>query len=45
MSEKMLRKEMITQEDFDRLTPSVELKGPAKLLLRPKDSVPADSLM
>ncbi|MEI6575822.1 MAG: biosynthetic peptidoglycan transglycosylase [Bacteroidota bacterium] len=44
MSEKMLRKEMITQEDFDRLRPVVDLKGPAKLLLKPMDSIPADSL-
>jgi len=43
MSEKMLKKEMITQEDFDRLQPSVEIKGPAKLMLKSLDSIPADS--
>lgn len=44
MSEKMLKKEMITQDDFDKLKPAVELKGPAKLMLKSLDSIPPDSL-
>jgi hypothetical protein len=44
MSEKMLHKEFITQEDFDVLQPKVELKGIAKSMVLPADSVPSDSL-
>lgn len=44
LSEKMLKKGQITQEDFDKLVPSVELKGPAKLLLKNTDTIPADTL-
>jgi membrane peptidoglycan carboxypeptidase len=44
MSEKMLHKELITQEDFDVLQPKVELKGIAKTLVLPADSIPPDSL-
>jgi hypothetical protein len=44
MSEKMLHKELITQEDFDVLQPKVELKGIAKSLVLPADSIPPDSL-
>jgi len=44
MSEKMLHKELITQEDFDALQPKVELKGIAKSLVLPADSIPPDSL-
>jgi hypothetical protein len=44
MSEKMLHKELITQEDFDALQPKVELKGIAKTLVLPADSIPPDSL-
>jgi hypothetical protein len=44
MSEKMLHKELITQVDFDALQPKVELKGIAKTLVLPADSIPPDSL-
>jgi hypothetical protein len=45
---KMLNKGWITQPDHDRLVPDVELKGPAKLLLKnavpaPPDSLPPDA--
>jgi hypothetical protein len=42
---KMLNKGWITQQDADRLVPDVELKGPAKLLLKNAVPVPADSLL
>lgn len=44
MSEKMLHKELITQQDFDALLPQVELKGLAKSLVLPADSIPPGSL-
>ena len=44
MSEKMLHKELITQQDFDALLPQVELKGLAKLLILPPDSIPPDAV-
>ena len=40
ISEKMLHKGLITQKDFDALLPQVELKGLAKSLLLPADSIP-----
>ncbi len=39
ISEKMLRKGQIAQSDFDQLLPFVELKGPAKLLLKKADTM------
>lgn len=39
MSDKMLRREMITQEDYDNMVPDVELTGPAKDLLAQPDSL------
>lgn len=46
MADKMLKKSMITQEDYDKLKPEIELRGPAKLLLQQPDSLmQADSLM
>ena len=42
ISEKMLQKELITQADFDALLPQVELKGLAKSLILPADSIPPD---
>ena len=44
LSEKMLKKGQITQEDFDKLVPTIELRGPARLLLKKNDTIPADSL-
>jgi len=44
VSGKMLRKGWITQQDYDRLTPDVELKGPARWLLKKGDTVPADTV-
>lgn len=43
VSSKMLRKEWITQADFDRLLPAVELKGPARELVVMTDTIPAEA--
>ena len=43
LSEKMVTRGLITQHDYDRFIPDVELKGPAKLMLKKNDSIPADS--
>jgi hypothetical protein len=40
VSNRMLKKEMITQDDFDKLKPQIEIKGPAKNLIIRTDSVP-----
>jgi len=40
VSGKMLHKEWITQEEFDQLKPEIELKGPARELVLPADSIP-----
>ena len=37
---RLLHKEMITQQDFDNLHPNVELKGPARFEIIKTDSVP-----
>jgi len=39
----MLAKGQITQRDFDDLKPDVELKGPARLLLK-KGEIPEDTI-
>jgi membrane peptidoglycan carboxypeptidase len=44
VSAKMFGKGWISQQDYDRLIPDVELKGPAKLFLQKKEPVPDDSL-
>ncbi len=44
LSGKMLKKGQITQEEYDKLIPEVNLKGPAKLLLRKPGPLPADSI-
>jgi membrane peptidoglycan carboxypeptidase len=44
LSGKMLNKGLISQEEFDKLDPDVTLKGPAKLLLKTKEPMPADTL-
>ena len=44
VSEKMLNKGWITSQDAEKLIPDVELKGPAKLLLKQADSVPPDTI-
>jgi hypothetical protein len=44
LSGKMLRKGQISQDEYDRLLPEVTLKGPAKLLLKNAEPIPADSL-
>ena len=41
VSGKMLKKEWITQEEFDQLKPEIELKGPAREMILPADSIPA----
>lgn len=42
VSGKMLRKEWITQDEFDNLKPEIELKGPARDLVLPADSILAE---
>jgi len=37
---RMLKKEMITQEEYDNFVPVIELKGIAKKLIEHTDSVP-----
>jgi len=44
LSEKMLGKGWITSRDAEKLVPDVELKGPAKLLLKKADSVQREFL-
>ncbi|MCX6304552.1 MAG: transglycosylase domain-containing protein [Bacteroidetes bacterium] len=44
VSEKMLNKGWITPQDAEKLVPDIELKGPAKLLLKQVDVTPADTL-
>lgn len=44
LSGKMLKKGQISQDEFDHLVPDVTLKGPAKLLLKTAEPLPADSL-
>lgn len=44
VSNRMLKREMITQEDVDNLKPEIELKGIAKTLILRTDSIPSDSL-
>jgi len=44
VSEKMLNKGWITSQDAEKLIPDVELKGPAKLLLKQPDSAPPNTL-
>jgi hypothetical protein len=45
LSEKMLDRGLISQKDFDHLIPDVELKGPARLLLKKNNTMPADTIM
>lgn len=42
VSGKMLRKEWITQEEYDQLKPEIELKGPAREMVLPADSIPSE---
>lgn len=44
VSEKMLNKGWINSQDFEKLIPDVELKGPGRLMLKKIDSIPADTL-
>ena len=44
VSEKMLSKGWITTSDAARAIPDVELKGPARLLLKSAAYIPADTL-
>jgi membrane peptidoglycan carboxypeptidase len=44
LSEKMLDRGLISQQDLDHLIPDVELKGSARLLIKKNDPVPADSI-
>jgi hypothetical protein len=41
---RMLKKEMISQEDFDNLLPQINVKGPAKALILKTDSLPETAI-
>ncbi len=41
---RMLKKEMITQEDYDKLLPQIDVKGPAKALILKTDSLPENAI-
>jgi hypothetical protein len=38
----LLRKELITEEEYQSIQPHVELKGPARLIVVPSDTIPAE---
>jgi hypothetical protein len=42
VSYKLLKREMIGQQDYDLLVPEVRLKGPARFLLKGNEAVPDD---
>ena len=42
VSDFMLKKNLITQEEHDNLKPSIILKGPAREMVVPSDSIPED---
>lgn len=44
VSYKMLKREMISQQDYDTLVPDIRLKGPARFLLKGNESMPDDQL-
>jgi hypothetical protein len=44
VSNKMLKREMISQQDYDLLIPDIRLKGPARFLLKGNENMPADQL-
>jgi hypothetical protein len=43
LSEKMLDRGLISQKDFENMVPDVELKGPARMLLKKNNTIAADS--
>ena len=45
VANRLLKKEIITQQTRDSLHYTVELKGPALQLVVPVDSIPADSVL
>jgi hypothetical protein len=44
VSQKMLQREMISQQDYDGLVPDIRLKGPARFLLKGNESIPDETL-
>jgi hypothetical protein len=40
----MLKREMISQQDYDTLVPDIRLKGPARFLLKGNENLPDDQL-
>lgn len=44
VSFKMLKREMISQQDYDSLIPDVRLKVPARFLLKGNENMPEDEL-
>ena len=44
VSFKMLKREMISPQDYDALIPDVRLKGPARFLLKGNESIPEEEL-
>ena len=45
VSYKMLKREMISQQDFDSLIPDIRLKGPARFLLKDNEGPPYEPLV
>jgi hypothetical protein len=45
VSYKMLKREMISQQDYDALLPDIRLKGPARFLLKGNENLPAEELL
>lgn len=44
VSNKMLKREMISQQDYDLLVPDIRLQGPARFLLKGNESISDDQL-
>lgn len=44
IADHLLRKEKITQSEYDGLQPTVKLKGPALQMIIPADTIPTDTL-
>jgi hypothetical protein len=44
VSQKMLQREMLSQQDYDGLVPDIRLKGPARFLLKGNESIPDETL-
>jgi hypothetical protein len=38
----LLKKDLITQQEYDAITPNVKLQGPAKNIVVPSDTIPIE---